>query len=173
MLSRSISGKKIYLPILVALSVALFSCSSEEKNNTPVGENEQPAAETKKVMPKAEIDPIVMEKDGITLTELASSPKFAQATLKLEEKPMSNDEGATHFSFGVSNYELAVQTKDAEGKCCANSDKGQHIHLILNNAPYTAHYEKAFDRELENDYYVGLAFLSRSYHESIKNGSAL
>ncbi len=77
------------------------------------------------------------------------------------------------FDFKISgNYELGVQTPDAPSKMCANSAKGQHIHLILNNKPYAAKYESSFDYELENGNYYMLAFLSRSYHESIKNGKA-
>jgi hypothetical protein len=55
---------------------------------------------------------------------------------------------------------------------CANSAQGQHIHLILNNQPYTAHYGATFDQDLEDGHYVALSFLSRSYHESVKNPEA-
>ena len=39
-----------------------------------------------------------------------------------------------------------------------------HLTLLIMKKPLTGSWK--------NDYYVGLAFLSRSYHESIKNGSA-
>jgi hypothetical protein len=55
---------------------------------------------------------------------------------------------------------------------CANSEKGQHLHLIFNNKPYSAQYESNFDYELENGNYYMLSFLSRSYHESIKSPKA-
>ena len=54
----------------------------------------------------------------------------------------------------------------------ANSAKGQHIHFILNNGPYSAHYDQNFDYELPEGNNVVLAFLSRSYHESVKNSDA-
>ena len=54
----------------------------------------------------------------------------------------------------------------------ANSAKGQHIHFILNNGPYSAHYDQNFDYELPDGNNVVLAFLSRSYHESVKNSDA-
>jgi hypothetical protein len=57
-------------------------------------------------------------------------------------------------------------------KQCANSAKGQHIHLILNNEPYIALYETNHEEELEEGNYVALSFLSRSYHESLKHPSA-
>ncbi len=54
----------------------------------------------------------------------------------------------------------------------ANSDKGQHIHFIVNNGPYSAHYEENFSKPLDEESNVILAFLSRSYHESVKNKDA-
>ena len=53
----------------------------------------------------------------------------------------------------------------------ANSAKGQHIHFIVNNGPYSAHYNQDFSADV-NDGDVVLAFLSRSYHESVKNPNA-
>jgi hypothetical protein len=69
----------------------------------------------------------------------------------------------------VKNYELGVLTPDANDRGIANSEKGQHIHLILNNKPYSAHYDSIAQKILSKGQYVALAFLSRSYHESVKN----
>jgi hypothetical protein len=76
------------------------------------------------------------------------------------------------FDFEAGNYELKKQTEDAEEHKLANSSKGQHIHLILNNGPYDARYNADFEKELDDGHYVALAFLSRSYHESVKNEDA-
>ena len=65
-----------------------------------------------------------------------------------------------------------MQTSDAEGKGLANSGKGQHIHFILDNDPYSAHYEPKAEKELAEGGHVLLAFLSRSYHESVKSADA-
>ena len=80
--------------------------------------------------------------------------------------------GAIDFQFNVKNYELGVQTSDAEGKNSANSAKGQHIHLIINGEPYTALYEPSHSTELTDGNYLVLSFLSRSYHESVKHYGA-
>jgi hypothetical protein len=76
------------------------------------------------------------------------------------------------FEYEVTNYELGVQTADADQKNLANSANGQHIHLILNNNPYYAIYEPSFQQELEDGHYVALSFLSRSYHQSVKQPEA-
>jgi hypothetical protein len=55
---------------------------------------------------------------------------------------------------------------------CANSAKGQHIHLIVDNKPYAAKYTNEFEYDIEDGEHYLLAFLSRSYHESIKTDDA-
>jgi len=81
---------------------------------------------------------------------------------------------AGKFSFDVAGggYELGSQTSDAPQKMCANSGKGQHIHLIVDNKPYSAQYISEFVYDVENGEHTILAFLSRSYHESIKSPGA-
>lgn len=84
------------------------------------------------------------------------------------------------YSNGTFNYELAStdgyqlkqQTPDAGQLMCANSKDGQHIHLIVDNEPYDALYEPTFAKEVSNGEHYILSFLSRSYHQSIKNGRA-
>ncbi|WP_233188676.1 hypothetical protein [Tenacibaculum sp. SG-28] len=55
----------------------------------------------------------------------------------------------------------------------ANSGKGQHIHFILNNQPYSAHYEANFSKDIPKGVHHLVAFLSRSYHESVKNENSV
>ncbi|MFK8161193.1 MAG: phosphopeptide-binding protein [Lewinella sp.] len=76
------------------------------------------------------------------------------------------------FNYEASGYEFAVPTPDADALMCANSGKGQHAHLIINNEPYIAKYDPVFEQALpDGDHHI-LTFLSRSYHESIKNSMA-
>ena len=109
----------------------------------------------------------------ITITPLEGSPQFKDAKLShpggelLEVEP-----GLIDFNFKVENYELGAQTENAGENGLANSGQGQHIHFILNNMPYSAHYESEFSREIEEGEHVLLAFLSRSFHESVKNEDA-
>lgn len=114
---------------------------------------------------------IEMESNGIALHEI-NSPSFDTAVLSLTNPFDAIDAGMVDFNFNVAGYNLAEQTSDANDKMCANSNKGQHIHLILNNEPYSAHYESKFQKELAAGNYLALAFLSRSYHESVKTKTA-
>lgn len=133
----------------------------------------QGAEKSPKVTNAMRNDKGVLSKNGITLTPV-SSPDFPDARLA-PRIPLGGSKlpsGKIGFEFDVKNYELGNQTPDAEQKMCANAAKGQHIHHILNGEPYTAHYTPTFEKELKDGNYVSLAFLSRSYHESIKHKSA-
>ena len=77
-----------------------------------------------------------------------------------------------NFSFQTDNFNLGEQTPGANQNGIAKTSKGQHIHFILNNDPYSAHYDQNFSKELKNENNVILAFLSRSFHESVKNQKA-
>jgi hypothetical protein len=101
-----------------------------------------------------------------TLTPFEPSASFPGATLSdVKYKGKA-------FDFEVSNYELGEQTEDAPQKMCANSAQGQHIHLIIDNEPYAAKYTSSFAYDLDEGQHYMLAFLSRSYHESIKTKEA-
>lgn len=109
----------------------------------------------------------------LTLSEV-SSPEFPDSDLEMISPSESGQYSTPKiaFEYEVTNYQLGTQTLDADVKHCANSGQGQHIHLILNNQPYTAHYEPGFEMELAEGHYVALSFLSRSYHESLKQYGA-
>jgi hypothetical protein len=110
----------------------------------------------------------------ILVSPVTDSPEFPDAILEMNDPDefARLEPGNLQFSYDVTNYELRAQTSDADSKNCANSADGQHIHLILNNQPYTAHYEPSFEQEVNPGHYVALSFLSRSYHESIKTPEA-
>ncbi len=111
---------------------------------------------------------------AITLTKAPDSPLFPQATLtKTDVSIEPNDSSnSVNYAFEVDGYELGIQTEDAATRGIANSGKGQHIHFIVNNGPYSAHYMPGVSNQLEDGNYVVLAFLSRSYHESVKSSGA-
>ena len=115
---------------------------------------------------------VVHEKNGIKLTTVEGSPDYPTAQLTLTS-PKSNalvPEGNVLFQYELKNYDLGKQT--GEHHDCANSAKGQHIHLILNNEPYLALYSDTFTKDLKPGGYLALSFLSRSYHESVKHKGA-
>lgn len=145
-----------------ALSIACFflNCGGDQSSK-------------KKIVVENQASDRIGSHHKISLKEVIS-PKFSDAVLEMDQpfEGASYDPGSIEFQFNVKNYQLATQTVDADIKQCANSGKGQHIHLLLNGEPYTALYEPAYEAELEEGNYVVLSFLSRSYHESLKHYGA-
>lgn len=71
----------------------------------------------------------------------------------------------------AENFEPGGQTETERANEIANSENGQHFHLILDNQPYMANYEAGtpFDLgSLDPGAHTLVAFPSRSYHESVK-----
>ncbi|MCB0639569.1 MAG: hypothetical protein KDC54_23245 [Lewinella sp.] len=104
----------------------------------------------------------------ITLTPMPASPDYPDAAIT----SMTFTDGKFSFAIAGDSYKLGMQTSDAPSKMCANSAQGQHIHLIVDDEPYAAKYEADFDYEIPDGEHYLLAFLSRSYHESIKHAGA-
>ena len=118
--------------------------------------------------------PATREKNGIRLTPFSDSPKYpeAQLTLRTPAAGSSVPSGAVAFDYNLSNFQLTKMTGGAHAEHLANSQKGQHIHNIVDNEPYTAHYETKFTKDVADGQHVVLSFLSRSYHESLKHRGA-
>jgi hypothetical protein len=106
----------------------------------------------------------------ITINKVQGSAPYSNSSLSLNNLNI-NDNNYT-FSFDVSDYILGMQSLKDFDYQLANSAKGQHIHFIVNNGPYSAHYEDTFTKQFEDSSNVILAFLSRSFHESVKNSNA-
>jgi hypothetical protein len=103
-----------------------------------------------------------------TLTPFTPSAAYPDAKLT----NMKYKGGKFKFAVESETYTLGTQTPDAGAKMCANSGKGQHIHLIVDNSPYAAKYTDTFDHDVTDGDHTIMAFLSRSYHESIKTSAA-
>ena len=123
--------------------------------------------EAKKVAEKVP-EKVVAPAAKYTLTPFQASQDYSKAAIE----SMFYKDGMFNFEVGGEGYELGVQTPDAATKMCANSAKGQHIHVIVGEAPYAAKYTSEFEHVLADGEHQLLAFLSRSYHESIKAPNA-
>ena len=145
------------LSLILALALFFFACGNGTSEQTETTSEETKETPTEEVAAKK-----------YTLTAFTPSQAFEDASIE----SMDYKEGKFAFGIGGESYELGVQTPDADAKNCANSGKGQHIHLIVDNEPYAAKYEANFDYDVADGEHYLLAFLSRSYHESIKTADA-
>jgi hypothetical protein len=139
---------------LISLVLILAACSTPKKNE--------------------EDKPIGVTSGDITIYKAPASPAYSDATLTRTEVQMGlqGDTASLDYTFAVNNFELGAQTADAATRGIANSADGQHIHFIVNNGPYQAHYMPGISNKLPVGNYTVLAFLSRSYHESVKSKGA-
>ena len=160
--------KHVFFYSLVSLAF-LTSCGNSD---TKKDNNE--TKETEVVDETSPTDyPETYEESGLKLYPATPSTQFEGAKLTFKTRPSAPfTDNKVAFNFAVENYELGAQTPDAKEKGLANSAKGQHIHLIVDNGPYSAHYEAGFEKSFEPGHHVAIAFLSRSYHESVKEADA-
>jgi hypothetical protein len=141
---------KFIIPFIIGVIAVIYSYLSTEKKNTATYSSE--------------------ELQNITITKVVGSPEYENASLNIKGIEIVDKE--SKFSFNIENYNLGIQTSKNFDYQLANSAKGQHIHFIVNNGPYSAHYTDSFSKGFEKESNVILAFLSRSYHESVKNKNA-
>ena len=161
--------------LLLCAGALLFmaSCTNTTTNNETDNKKDSTTTVTETTNP-ADTVKALYEKNGIKIAYFNDSEDFPEAKLTFVKPDITKalKEGIVMFQYKVENFELSKQTPGADMMHCNNSEKGQHIHHILNNEPYTAHYTDTFSKVLKPGHYVNLAFLSRSYHESIKHKSA-
>ncbi|MCB0506753.1 MAG: hypothetical protein R2739_10480 [Chitinophagales bacterium] len=115
------------------------------------------------------------QKNGITLTELYSPATFENASLMqaVQSDAKEMDSNYITLNYTAANYDFGTQTDRTGLKNCANSGQGQHVHCIVDNQPYNAIYKNSGQvYTFKDGQHIVLSFLSRSYHESIKNKNA-
>ena len=156
-------------PVALAALLALGSCStSQQAETSTAGPADRPTALGAQTTVN-NAGP-AQSKGGITLTPFNDSPKFPTAQLRLNTPVAGSSvpSGEVAFAYELTNYQLTKMTGGMHSGEMANSMKGQHIHNIVDNQPYTAHYDTKFSKPIANGRHVVLSFLSRSYHESLK-----
>jgi hypothetical protein len=119
-------------------------------------------------------DGAVMSKDGLRVYAFSNSQNYPESQLRLNTPPAGGmvEPGPVQFDYTLSNFQLTRMTPHSNAEHMANSKEGQHIHNIVDNEPYTAHYETEFTKEMAEGDHVVLSFISRSYHESLKHKGA-
>ena len=115
---------------------------------------------------------------GVNIEPGERSPGFPGATARFAGIADGNvlEDNKVSVVVEVQNYELGVQTDTTRANEIANSEQGQHVHIILDNEPYLANYEAGapFDiGELDEGPHTLVVFPSRSYHESVKSSDAV
>ncbi len=151
--------------LITVMTITGCSQNSQDKNQDTV---EQAAEmESTEAPSLADADPDVV----IAVSE--RSPGFPGAKARFTSLNNGDvlEDNNISVVVDVENYELGIQTDTPRAQEIANSGKGQHTHIILDNDPYFADYEAGtpFDIGLlDEGPHTLLVFPSRSYHESVK-----
>ncbi|MGI4864100.1 MAG: hypothetical protein ACRYFZ_09270 [Janthinobacterium lividum] len=162
-------------PLALAALLALGSCNTSQQAESAAATT-SPADRDTALGAQTTVNSVAGEaqsKNGITLTPFDDSPKFPTAQMQLTTPVAgSTVSSPVAFSYDLSNFALTKMTGSDHAMQMANSMKGQHIHLIIDNQPYIAEYETKFSQAMTTGHHVVLSFLSRSYHESLKHMGA-
>ncbi|MFB6279493.1 MAG: hypothetical protein ABEK75_08295 [Salinibacter sp.] len=113
----------------------------------------------------------------VEITPVKRSPSLQEAGVQITyPKDGAVVENAdVDLKLNVDSFKTGVQTNTPRADSLANSEKGQHLHVIVDNEPYMACYDpsKPFDiGELDPGVHTVIVFPSRSYHESVKGPGA-
>lgn len=161
--------KTLLLPSLAL--VMLAACSSPEP--APAPPPSPPAKDTVAAVPTERPDVVAPANATLKLSVAPPAAAFPDASLTFDTLVPNKKSMDVKYKFTVKGFELKAQTPDATTRGCANSKDGQHIHFILNNKPYKAEYTADFTEKADPGRNIALCFLSRSYHESLKNNASV
>ena len=159
--------RTLRLPGTLTLLAALLASCEPTKSVTETNGTTNPTASNAPMNAS-------LENNGIRLTPYDDSPKFPTAQLQLRN-PVAGamqPSGEVPFDYEITNFQLTKMSGGPRMEEMANSAKGQHIHNIVDNEPYTAHYDPRFTKAIADGSHAVLSFLSRSYHESLKHQGA-
>jgi hypothetical protein len=161
--------KKTYLLLASVLMLGFSACDTTRQSQEI--ESQSPATSARRGPTPSGA---VMSKNGLRVFAFDDSQKYPESQIRLNVPPAGGvvKAGPVQFDYNLSNYELTRMTPHSNAEHLANSQEGQHIHNIVDNEPYTAHYTTEFTKDLAEGDHVILSFLSRSYHESLKHKGA-
>ncbi|MBC5994980.1 hypothetical protein [Pontibacter cellulosilyticus] len=161
--------KRTYLLLASALMLGFSACDTARQ--TQENESQSPAATA---IGGPTPTGAVMSKNGLRVFAFNDSQQYPESQLRLNVPPAGGvvEAGPVQFDYDLSNFQLTRMTPHSNAEHMANSQEGQHIHNIVDNEPYTAHYQTEFTKDLAEGDHVILSFLSRSYHESLKHKGA-
>jgi hypothetical protein len=112
---------------------------------------------------------------SIEVGERSEPIEGATARFASPEDSTVVDSSNVHVVVETANFVAGTQTDTDRAQQIANSDNGQHVHVIVDNEPYLANYETGNPfpvGTLSNGAHTAFVFPSRSYHESVKSETA-
>lgn len=168
----------------LGLGLSIVGCTQQQKDAEPV--KEQAAGLEKKQQKTAKVasdekdkavHSLANSRGKLTKLDFADTDKLTQLQgrgvepapkLKLRMPKNGKTLRRRRIAVGVDVDNYTIQNDD-EGK------PFQHVHIILDNKPYRAHYDpkgKTVFKNVEPGTHVITAFLAREFHLALKNPEA-
>ncbi len=112
--------------------------------------------------------------DGPSIQKAERSAPIEGATARFASPDDSTvvDSSNVHVVVNTANFVAGAQSEGDRAQQIANSDRGQHVHVIVDNEPYRANYTPGNPfpvGTLSDGAHSAVVFPSRSYHESVKS----
>tara|TARA_B110000211_G_scaffold228124_1_gene283851 strand:+ start:116 stop:955 length:840 start_codon:yes stop_codon:yes gene_type:complete len=111
---------------------------------------------------------IVLERDGIKLTEVFNIPKFKAVEASLEAENQRFSLGENKIEFQTKKFNIGQRTVDQDIHKVRNEERGQYLSVTRNNGPAVKQYGTNIEANLKNGENYFLCFLNRSYDISLK-----
>ena len=155
-------SNKLFITLLLLPLIFVIGCGKK--------------AEPEKIMEEVpETEPITSKE--VVLYSGLRSPQlpYAKAMITFPTQEELLEYADVYVVIEAENFELGVETQTPRASEIANSEKGQHVHLIVDNEAYRAVYKQGDPvniGKLAPGPHTIFAFPSRSYHESVKTPGA-
>jgi len=111
---------------------------------------------------------IVLEREGIKLTEVFNIPKFKTIEVGLEADNQRFNIGVNKIEFKSKNFNLGQRTIDEDIHKVRNEKRGQYLSVVRNNGPAVKQFGSNMEVSLKIGEKYFICFLNRSYDISLK-----
>lgn len=151
--------------VISLFTIHLFSCGGEEE--ITFSDEEIKAFESELIQ-----RPIVIERNGIKLTEVTDIPVFKNASLKLLSNKIKFQPGTNLIEFDVDGFNLGETTVESKNYQVGKSINSQSILIVGDNNINTQVFEAKANLNLKLGSNKKVAFLNRSYNICLKQPQA-
>ena len=149
-----------YLSLIFSI-IFLLGCVGDEELEL----SNEKIKEAKKI---GNYSAIVLEREGIKLTEVFNIPKFKTIEVGLEADNQRFNLGVNKIEFKSKNFNLGQRTIDQDIHKVRNEKRGQYLAVVRNNGPAVKQFGSNIEASLKIGENYFLCFLNRSYDISLK-----
>jgi hypothetical protein len=149
-----------YLSVICSVFF-LFGCGGDE-------ELEFSDEKINEAIKLSDYSAIILEREGIKLTEVHNIPKFKSIEASLQAENQRFHLGENEIEFKTGMFNIGQSTVDEDKHNVRIEKRGQYLAVVRNNSPAKKQYGSNIMTSLKNGENYYLCFLNRSYDISLK-----